>query len=453
MSAPCREERIRMIQESLKEWCVDTSRHEEFCAKAMARVDTLPPSLIPQDLDVSDLAKSPALPKSVKDAIHFVLSNEIQNVQEAMEEGETFTFTEDRCSPHHFAPMKPQQPQFRDHKAGRTKAVPKFEFRATDPRTLDPFRRFTYTKFNSAPEYFAAQWHSQPACFDGHVWEAVVSHWMEYSGTKCFCCESKSCLRWIGGLNGLAWGDVVCVECKALYEIKSKATIDKVHKCLFQYNSVQCGSFLNFAEHRRLGKKYLVIVSRQPGQNDNHPIYGLEIETVAPTLTDTSFDLERRDLHIGSVISVKVNAASSYVKGILRPLRSDFCFHRPDSIFDEHFGEGEWSRQIAAVDKDLSSQFQALQLSASGRLSMNQYGQHVSARAYPTGPWKKTVGRSPRQTPSVYKEVNYDVEDTEEYRLSSKQRFKVEDTMKGYSNCLSGQRLMSTRKCKKWYNR
>jgi hypothetical protein len=454
MSVPAREDRLRLIRHSMAEWGVDNDngQYDGFCDRAEARLDRLPPSMIPEDLNVIDLA-SPVLPKHIKDAIQVVIENEIANVQTDLERGDTFTLTHDRLS-HPFPPLKVDINQ----PTGKSKTVPRFPFEdlfRTNPEALNPFRRFTYQMFHSAPAYFGAQWHSQPASFAGQVWEAVVSHWMEHSGSACcFHCGQQRCLRWIGGRHGLAWGDVVCIECKSLYEIKSKATIEKVHKCLFEYNQVTGGSFLHYAKHRRLGKKYLVVVSRQPGKNGSYPIYGVEIETVTPQLTDKSFDLERDHPYIGSVLSFHAKAVhSNFIKGIVRPVPTDVNVS-PAVVFNQHFGEGSWSRwQTSAKMDDLSSQLFTLQVSKPRPIKNHRTHPHttVSPRAERFGRGgKSSNGPPPRfKTTSTHGAVDL-LDDVS----SSSVRFRLEDDFSLNDDIqYSAMYKIPSRKCKKWYNR
>jgi hypothetical protein len=138
MSVPARDDRLRLIRHILAEWGVDNDngQYDGFCGRAEARIDRLPLSMIPEDLNVIGLA-SPVLPKSIKDAIQVVIENEIRNVQTDLERGITFTLTHDRLS-HPFPPLKVDV----DRQTGKSKTVPRFPFKdlfRTNPEALNPF--------------------------------------------------------------------------------------------------------------------------------------------------------------------------------------------------------------------------------------------------------------------------------------------------------------------------
>lgn len=302
----------------LEEWGVDPHTRREFCDKVVELVKYLPASA--NEVDMSDRSE-PRIPYDVNEAIAFVVKNEIDDIKAKMEAGMSMTMVEDKLS-FHFAPF------FRsiDRRTGESKLFPNRtvkEVAHNHPGSLCPFRGFTYQSYTDPATFLAVQWSDQPASFEGYVWEAAVAHWLEHSG-KCLNCDASKTVRWIGGLRGRCWGDAVCLDCKALYEIKSRATVDKIHAILFRYGQIDGGSYLNFARHRRVSQhKFLLLVSRQPNPAGYHPVYGVKICTVTPKLSDNSFDRDMDEPYIGSCFIVQKDFNTKYVMAILPRLEVD----------------------------------------------------------------------------------------------------------------------------------
>ena len=80
----------------------------------------------------------------------------------------------------------------------------------------------------------------------------------------CTNCKLLKALRWAGGGKS-SWQDMICIECGATYEIKTKASMEKVETAL-KHNRIQGGSFRAWCElinsQPTTIKRYLVILPR-----------------------------------------------------------------------------------------------------------------------------------------------------------------------------------------------
>eukprot|EP00979_Chaetoceros_neogracilis_P015351 scaffold5740_cov165-Chaetoceros_neogracile.AAC.1 len=116
-----------------------------------------------------------------------------------------------------------------------------------------------------------------------------------------------------------SWKDIVCIKCDSSYEIKSKASTEKIEKAI-KYNNIQGGSFKRFHRLRREkegnkdAKHYLVLVSRAPTEiicaSATYPrtawqVDLAEIDTVLPALRDVSFTRPAGDIVMKASIKVK----------------------------------------------------------------------------------------------------------------------------------------------------
>jgi len=173
----------------------------------------------------------------------------------------------------------------------------------------------------STEAYYARIW-SERSNFslDGVVFEALVAHHLCLS-MPCHSCKLRKKLRWNGGRgNQSSWADIVCTFCKSTYEVKSKASSDKIEQ-LFQYNRTMAGSFRLFHQMPPAStkkKRYLVIVNRaktlprgvvrSTKSSMMHRVSIAEIQKVLPRLCDLSFVCEEgRRIHIASEVVLHMN--------------------------------------------------------------------------------------------------------------------------------------------------
>ncbi len=120
----------------------------------------------------------------------------------------------------------------------------KQEFKAYLPSQLDPLNRFTFNRCSKEEKLFNEWFLADDDSMDGLVFEAVLAcHALQ--AESCHNCKYKNALRWNGG-SGSSWQDLVCTNCEATYEIKTKATIEKVETAL-RYK-IQGGSFSAWCE-------------------------------------------------------------------------------------------------------------------------------------------------------------------------------------------------------------
>jgi hypothetical protein len=116
-----------------------------------------------------------------------------------------------------------------------------------------------------------------------------------------------------------SWSDIVCIKCDSSYEIKSKASTEKIEKAI-RYNNIQGGSFKRFHRLRREeegnedAKHYLVLVSRAPSEiicasvacpRTSWQVDLAEIDTVLPALRDASFTRPAGGVELKSSIKIK----------------------------------------------------------------------------------------------------------------------------------------------------
>jgi len=184
------------------------------------------------------------------------------------------------------------------------------EYVKCSSKELDPFNRFEAVEYPKA-EYFFRIWFDEKLSFiNGNVFEAIVSCHAIHK-ENCYNCKSRRALQWIGGgsTNEL-WGDMICSKCNALYEIKSRKSLQKIDNCFSKYNT-QSGSFRRYYRNENVHrhyKKYLVMVSRVEtyiSKGFFWPVEIAEIDSVLPCLKDSSFI--KRGTSIGTIIKVKTN--------------------------------------------------------------------------------------------------------------------------------------------------
>jgi hypothetical protein len=287
-----------------------------------------------------------AMPTDQKEAIRYVLFS-------YLDEGQSSFFdAEDRLHLD-YAP-------FYESKSRSQNAATQYrrrrEFERFSLKDIDPLERFVRQTY-SLKEWYRKLWHDVNS-LKGHVFEALVAHHMVFS-MPCESCKFRR-LRWNGGLDSMSsWMDVVCMCCRAAYEIKSKASDDKLEKC-HQYNSCRGGSFRTFYGRFRAAdsKKYLIVVSRGATYNAKtssfmHRVDLGEIAKVVPRLCSKSFintgSQDKDDIRIVSDVSIRrgtLKRSWCRVPALLDGTDEDLHNTARD-VFNSRFGRGAWQRTSA----------------------------------------------------------------------------------------------------------
>lgn len=185
-----------------------------------------------------------------------------------------------------------------------------------------------------------------------------------------------------------AWADVVCINCHATYEIKSRKNQEKVRKVMVKYNKVRGGSFLAFSRFKTKGERYLVMVGRTPERDEHgphHPLSIAVIDCVTPKLTSDSFDLDDDEIYIGSEISIKPETRKTWC---IIPACGLSYYEVTESAYDEVFGHGEWKKRVPSESKWLGKDEDSLINSVKSL--------QISRRATPRGSSFNSNNRTPR---------------------------------------------------------
>jgi len=209
---------------------------------------------------------------------------------------------------------------------------------------LDPFNRFEIKGFEAAEWFY--QMFQDRGSLDGYIFEAFTAYYMQ-NDMPCQSCKFRNCLRWNGGFGG-PWSDVICIQCQALYEIKSKADEDAIEKA-FRFNAFQGGSFRFFYKNT-VGDdrvRYLVVVSRKASMmrsssSFSHRVSLAEIKTAVPRLCPESFiDIPGAGIRILS--KVVVNFPSVKKTWCRMPSYGlDRARDVARKVYDERFGPDTW---------------------------------------------------------------------------------------------------------------
>ena len=391
---------LEAIDRSLEEWGVDRNQHAKFCeaARRCALQYHGKPRENPLDLNA---LRDRHLSADPKYAIKHVLTQTI--LETAHLDPSCWTIPKDKLNLH-FAP------KFR--KWDDTSKT--FEYRLRkdfypyeNSTFINPFKRFSYEYCKTAAEYVAKQW-DNPAVVGGYIVEAMVACHLEHK-EKCFNCKEANSLRWDGGpASSSAWANVVCIECAASYEIKSKHDQEKVLNHLIKYDHTRGGSFISYSKYRRPGKHFLVMAPRLPGSNGFHAVYIVQIDQVTPCLNDASFDPKKMDeMRIGSQIKVKTKTRQTWCVIPKCPLSP---FHTIGQAYDEVFGAGEWEKKHPDVaawtnrgnlkDDSLSASFRGLQINRANGNPWNAPPNHRNVRN--ETPRFATIGGPPSHLRTSY---------------------------------------------------
>ena len=155
--------------------------------------------------------------------------------------------------------------------------LPKEIYAGYSAADLDPFNRFQFIEIDKSELIFRSWFNpSKSAEREGVLFEAALASHAVYS-EACYSCMARKSLRWNGGFGG-AWMDMVCINCKSTYEIKSKVNSEMVNQAK-QKRFVYGGSFEYFYKyHNWIQRKkengraqeaemYLVLIPRNKTHN------------------------------------------------------------------------------------------------------------------------------------------------------------------------------------------
>lgn len=197
----------------------------------------------------------------------------------------------------------------------------KQEYKSYTLDQLDPLNRFSFV-YVSREETFFREWFlvgdNNDASFCGVFMEAALACYV-LQNEKCHSCKYSNALRWNGG-GSASWQDLFCTVCRSTYEVKTKATTERVENA-FTWNKFQGGSFAKWCqlemENRKPDQKcYLVVLPRQATYNRKmakvHPVHIAEIEAVLPKLYPGSFMSSRHHVAFQTTVSVKMSTKEKW---------------------------------------------------------------------------------------------------------------------------------------------
>ena len=188
------------------------------------------------------------------------------------------------------------------------------KFRGIPFPDLDPFSRFHFEEI-SKPELFFTKWIVDNNDRNNtEIGEKLMKSYLYLLALQddelgCFHCKRKKSLRW-NGRSKASWHDLVCIECNAMYMIKTKSNMNAV-EAAFRFNKISGGSFEEFCKLHNsleLPKMFLVLLPRKSIVNDAgnkvYPVYIAEILSGVPQLYHGAFNKNLPLLRLKTHISV-----------------------------------------------------------------------------------------------------------------------------------------------------
>jgi len=327
------------LQHSLNEWGLQ-ERHFNF-RQTVLRCGVEMASDVGSDVNYQD-AKKDTFPLNISDAYEKVLKSDI----------ESFTYSNlylchDKLDVGGFG-----EPFSRWYD---NRAVPQ---RVTDYRKkpnykrfsnteLDPLQRYEFHKVTKS-KFFFNRWffEDDKDSEQGTLFESWIScHALQHE--SCFNCKARNSLRWYGG-NTSSWQDFVCTACHSMYEVKSKATMEKVERT-FKFNNISAGSFKRFCSlynspKRPNQKMFLVILPRSYTMNRRreavHPVYVAEIDTAKPKLCESTFNSKQTSVSLKTNVSMKLHTKTRWFD-LPRPEFVDIAAIK-EKVFIDMFGRECW---------------------------------------------------------------------------------------------------------------
>lgn len=281
---------------SLYEWGVsgDHDEHRKFRkfiideGKKMVEVQGRP-------IDYQHL-KANKFPTDHTQAIEYVLRNEINSDPSSFG---FFKAIDPLCGIEEFnnAPFKRYYARKIDGSLRTDKVVcykRRKEYEGIPSWEIDPFNRFQFEKITESQFRFRRWFLSTVEQDAGTIFEARLA-WHALQKEPCYNCKCRNSLRWSGGPN-TSWQDLVCVECKCMFEVKTKKSLDAI-RTTFERQKVKGGSFKNYCKLRNSLKPgikmFLVLMPREFTINRAgehiHPVFVTEIDYVLPCLSSSDF--------------------------------------------------------------------------------------------------------------------------------------------------------------------
>ena len=220
----------------------------------------------------------------------------------------------------------------------------KDEFKGYKLDQLNPFNRFTYKEL-SKEEIFFCNWfvNDDEDSYRGLFMEAFLACHAIQNET-CYSCKCNG-LRWNGGGNS-SWQDLFCIVCKSTYEVKTKATTERVENA-FKHNNILGGSYyrwfkLNNEKLKPEQKRFLVLLPRLATFNRRmlkvYPVHIEDIASVLPNLCPGSFNLDKNDIKFKSRVSIKMNTKAKWFD---LPSTDEYveCWDIAERVFIERFSQ------------------------------------------------------------------------------------------------------------------
>jgi transposase-like protein len=301
-----------------------------------------------------------AFPTNYEDAIRRVL-------EDCLDTKVITGFFDDRC-----VTREPYYRWYDKRNSSITGCRLKADYKGWSKKQLDPMQPLKEYRKPSPAEFWFHRWIAGDVDAGlGTVYEAILAaHALK--NESCFHCKRLNCLRW-GGSQG-AWLDLICTKCHSTFEVKTKASRDKMTE-EFERNSISGGSFRHFWRHQNAirstdQKMYLVVLPRSldVGRSGNQfcPVSCMEIDYVLPCLSSSCFrppkpppgltreEREKYDeVYLESRITVKPLTKKKWFD---LPKRDEVIAWRDiyNEVYVHNFGQEEfdrWSIYFGSSDK------------------------------------------------------------------------------------------------------
>mmetsp|Transcript_20503 Transcript_20503/g.31110 ORF Transcript_20503/g.31110 Transcript_20503/m.31110 type:complete len:425 (-) Transcript_20503:553-1827(-) len=195
----------------------------------------------------------------------------------------------------------------------------KHDYKGFHRREIDPLRRYSFEQIPKS-DYFYQRWFIDERENDLGTFLEAWGACHAIQKEPCFNCGCTDSLRWNGG-SGSSWQDIVCIKCGAMYEVKTKASMDKI-RSEYYFNNLSSGSFNNYckiAESRRRDQKmFLVLFPREhtldkvSGLKRVHPGLITEIANVKPKLFEGSFNPSAETIRFKSRTQMKLHTRDTW---------------------------------------------------------------------------------------------------------------------------------------------
>jgi len=339
------------LDHSLQLWGVNTNsrEHNQFRKRIQKHgIDlTLPSGAYydEEDLSFEDLRKQ-TFPNNIQDAYELCLATDLKMCSDF------FSDFEDKLSINCYP-----EPYIR---SGISSYRVREAFKGIHTRDLDPLHRFTFRKVPNQ-EFYYQDWFVDTNK-DSEMGTFMEAWWTCHAiyNESCFHCNCRKSLRWKGGL-GAAWMDLICIECKSIYELKTKATMEKI-EAVYRHNNINSGSFADYCdiEHSKKNghpKMFLVLLPRNFTYNRAHkkcyPVFISEIDEIKPRLWEESFRLGKEFISLKSQTSLKLNTKKRWFELPLAKKVNNYDTRK--RVYIEHFGNDVYnklSEQFSSVTKN-----------------------------------------------------------------------------------------------------